>query len=125
MKYISNAFSLNMLSDPTCYIKTRRIGSSEIPADVVSVIGHADTASVVSSILGRNIPANRINVVLNEDDVLYVAQYKGPRLPEGATALPEGASLEFLEVKVSNMTCRNCRAVDCNTCNLMSWFQEV
>lgn len=84
-KYLGNSFSLNMLAyDEFTLIRARNITPAEVPADAVSVIGHADTARVVSGILGREIPANRANVTLESDDILYVAQYKGPRLEEGA-----------------------------------------
>ena len=99
-KFISNAFSFNMMSiEDDIVIRVRKVSPSDIPHDVESVIGHPDTATVVSNILGFDTPFNRVNLVLSNDDVLYVAQYKGPRLPEGATQLPEGATLEFLEIK--------------------------
>ena len=64
----------------------------------VSAIGHADTAAVVSSIIGIEIPMNRINVALKQGDVLYVAQIVGGRLPEGAKTLPEGVKIAFKRV---------------------------
>jgi hypothetical protein len=53
---------------------------------------------VVGSLLGREVPMNRATVQLTAGDVLFVAQYSGPRLPEGATSLPDGAKIEFLRV---------------------------
>lgn len=67
-----------------------------MPADCISAIGHADTARVVSNILNRDVQANRISLTLSEGDTLYVAQLTGGRLPEGATTLPEGFTLESL-----------------------------
>lgn len=104
-----------------------------------SVIGHADTAKIVSRLLfdckrcapvgsldnpdykvpvdcaasGCNcdkcenwtsnyeLPANRASVKLEPGEKMIVAQYSGPRLPEGTTALPEGAKIEFILVEVS------------------------
>jgi hypothetical protein len=63
-----------------------------------SGIGHADTANVVSSILGIEVQVNRINITLEPTDELIVAQYIGPRLPEGATELPEGSTIKFYHV---------------------------
>ena len=37
---------------------------------------------------------------MDEGTTLFVGQYKGPRLPEGATALPEGAIVEWAMVLV-------------------------
>lgn len=122
MKYISNAFSLNMMTiDDFSLVRIKKVSASEIPADVQSVIGHPDTASVVSNILGFETPYNRVSLSLEHDDVLFVAQYKGPRLPEGATELPEGATLEFLEVSMKPEGCSGCPGVDCNLCGIISW----
>lgn len=121
-KYISNAFSFNMMSiEDFSLIRVKKVSPSDIPHDVESVIGHPDTATVVSNILGFETPFNRANLVLDGDDVLYVAQYKGPRLPEGATKLPEGASLDFLEVTMKPKGCAGCPGVDCNMCTMLSW----
>ena len=100
MTYISNAFSLQMLQTANADIAIRGVESAEIPADATSAIGHADTAAVVSDILGREVPCNRMNVSLEKGDVLYVAQVMGGRLPEGATTLPEGFRLEFRRVEI-------------------------
>lgn len=126
-KYISNAFSFGMMpsGEDFSLIRVKKVAPSEIPHDVESVIGHMDTATVVSNILGFKTPFNRANLVLDGDDVLYVAQYKGPRLPEGATRLPEGASLEFLEVTRKPKGCAGCPGFDCNLCTMHSWMQGV
>lgn len=122
MTYLGNSFSLNMISiDSFALFRARKVEPYDVPVDAISVIGHADTAKVVSGILGREIPANRVNVTLNEGDALYVAQYKGPRLEEGATKLPEGATLEFIEVTL-RPGCDGCPAVDCNSCSMQSWI---
>lgn len=63
-----------------------------------SCIGHASTARILSSLLGQEVPVNRCNVQLGHFDTAIVAQYHGPRLPEGATTLPEGATIEFYKV---------------------------
>lgn len=123
MKYISNAFSMNMMTvDDFSLVRIKKVSASEIPADVKSVIGHPDTASVVSNILGFETPYNRVSLTLESDDVLYVAQYKGPRLPEGATELPEGATIEFLEVSMRPEGCSGCPGIDCNLCSMISWM---
>lgn len=99
MTYLGNAFSLQMVDFPAT-ICVREVSSSDIPADCVSCIGHADTASVVSGILGREIPANRTSIKLVSGDKLYVAQLTGGRLPEGSTTLPDGFRLTFVEVSL-------------------------
>ena len=96
--YLGNAFSLQMLpSDGNVSVET--VSAEDIPMDIVSCIGHADTANVLTNILGMEVPVNRMSVTLHEGDVLYVAQIVGGRLPEGATTLPEGFSFKFMKVK--------------------------
>ena len=95
---ITNAFSINMLS---C---SMNISFTQIPLTMArrlmahggfeSAIGHESTAAVVSSLLGVEVPCNRTTVTFDGTGML-VAQYKGPRLPEGATSLPEEASIEW------------------------------
>ena len=99
---VGNAFSLNMLQDSEGTIAFRKLSQEEVKQllqeGFVSAVGHEDTARVLSNMLGVDIPANRTNVVLDEDTTLVVAQYRGPRLPEGTTKLPEGATIEFYAV---------------------------
>ena len=118
MHILVNAFSLGMLPlEAMMYIiRVKKISSNEVPADVESAIGHTDTAKVVSSMLGFEVKPNRVSIKMSESDVLYVAQYTGPRLPEGATTLPEGASLEFFEVTFYKEGCRGCHEYDSGTC---------
>jgi hypothetical protein len=66
----------------------------------ISAIGHQDTANILTNLLGIAVFVNRVNVVLDNDTTLIVAQYKGPRLAEGTTTLPEGAKIEFYKVKL-------------------------
>jgi hypothetical protein len=65
-----------------------------------SAVGHADTATVLGSQLGMSVPTNRCNVSLKKGDVVMVGQYRGPRLPEGATTLPDGATIQWLKVSL-------------------------
>jgi hypothetical protein len=66
----------------------------------VSAIGHADTARLVGEQLGIELPADRRSVTLG-NEIMLVAQYTGPRLPEGATELPQGARIEFFAVRLA------------------------
>jgi len=77
--------------------------------DVAVAIGHTDTAAVVGGLLG--LPENDIarmveaaktrpTVKMTNGDKAVVAQYIGPRLPEGVTKLPEGARIEFFLVEL-------------------------
>ena len=101
--YILNAFSLNMVvGDADVSVReVSRAMAASLAANCPSAVGHADTAAVFSSVLGVEIPCNRATVALKEGDVALVGQYSGPRLPEGATSLPEGAAIKWLVVGVN------------------------
>lgn len=100
---LTNAFSINMLHGTSMvhFIEITAEKAKEYidKADqFVCAIGHADTAAVVGGILGIDLKPNRVSVTLDFPEKLIVAQYTGPRLPEGATTLPEGATIKFWEV---------------------------
>ena len=99
-KFLVNAFSIQMLSGPAT-VKFDEIAPEDIPADVVSAVGHADTAAVLSDILGFEVPMNRISVSLDESTELFVAQLIGGRLPEGSAFLPEGFKFKFFRVTIA------------------------
>ena len=98
-KYLVNAFSIQMLQKGGL-VRFEEIDATEVPADVVSAIGHADTANVLTNMLGFPVSMNRMNVALDENTELYVAQLIGGRLPEGTTTLPEGFSFKFYRVTI-------------------------
>ena len=104
--YVGNAFSLSMLdkhgqSRSPLYLgsaaaaKERIANWQEYGAEIVSCVGHADVAAIFCQLLGRYIPVNRVSVKLDDHSCILVGQYSGPRLPEGATTLPEGATIEW------------------------------
>lgn len=111
--YVANAFSLNMVPN--------FVGKLDIQSGVSAVgildslymsdkfqldncIGHQDTDAVVRDILfqdGISIPCGeRKSVSLEQGDILLVAQYSGPRLPEGTTRLPEGSKITWITVQI-------------------------
>ena len=108
MVYFGNAFSLGML------VRDAQITVTSVISDEVklyeldrntclkgrSIVGHADTAACLATLLRVAVAFNRESVKLVPGDTLYVAQYSGPRLPEGTTTLPEGAGFKFLRVDV-------------------------
>lgn len=89
--YVLNAFSLQMVELP-CVVKFTEVDS--LPSDLVSAIGHADTAHVLG------FEPNRVNVSLKKGETAYVAQLTGGRLPEGSTTLPEGFHFKFIKVEI-------------------------
>lgn len=101
-----NAFSLNMVKVEECSIKMKEISllsAKEIlmSESVKSYVGHSDTCGILSSLLGVEVVFNRSTFYFDGDNSdAIVAQYNGPRLPEGSTELPEGASFKFFMIKV-------------------------
>ena len=109
--YLLNAFSANMLADFPISVIFTEIGPAAARLALVcieadgdsweSAVGHADTARVFEAVLGDVIvPCNRATVILRAGDTAILGQYSGPRLPEGATEMPEGASIKWLLVQV-------------------------
>lgn len=111
--FITNAFSLAMLAGDSLWMDyrlvVRRLADDEakrllqVCAEagyrLVSGVGHADTARVFSDLLGTEVPMNRVNIDLCGLDLLLVGQYSGPRLPEGTTVLPEGATIKWFTIE--------------------------
>ena len=110
---VTNAFSINMLAKrdaraldfiPLTIAEARGAVSYN---EIASAIGHADTARVVAHLLDvperaeewAAIAATRPTLRWDGEDELLIAQYSGPRLPEGATALPDGAEIQFWLVR--------------------------
>lgn len=98
---IGNAFSLSMVA-PSATIMVSPLAAEDVgKLPLESAIGHADTAFLVGQLVGQPLVANRANIALKSGDSMVVAQYIGPRLPEGAKELPDGARVEFRLVEVS------------------------
>ena len=102
--YLLNAFSANMLAAFPASVLFTEISVEEARAlapSLTSAVGHADTAAVFAAVLESPVAQNRASVSLRVGDVAVLGQYRGPRLPEGATTLPAGATIQWLRVTVS------------------------
>lgn len=100
---ILNAFSVNMLGRLPASVVFTEVSLDEARAlahGCESAVGHADTAAVFTDVLGVAVPAQRATVTLNKGERALLGQYRGPRLPEGATHLPDGATIQWLTVDV-------------------------
>ena len=104
---LSTAFSLSMVFDMIpannnefagLLVSIKEVPPEALPADLYSVVGHRDTARLLSGILGREVPVNREIYKVSPGDILYVAQYIGPGLLGGDTQLPKGAVMKFYKV---------------------------
>lgn len=106
MLYFANSFSLQMLNlERVNYIEITPLTQEEVKKlllekDFISIIGHKDTANILTNILNIKIPYNRISIKLNLEDTLIVAQLTGGRLPENCLTLPDNFKFEFLKVNI-------------------------
>ena len=103
MLYVGNAFSLSMISSLSATLQVKNLTLEEAQMlvasnEFVSAVGHADTAAVYSNELGTVVSMNRIKVALSSDDQVLVGQLVGPRLPEGATTLPDNIQIQWILV---------------------------
>jgi len=102
MIILSNAFSISMLPEFPANIIFEKLSDEEVKNLLAggfrSTVGHSDVARIIAERIGMEVPVCRDKTILGKNDILVVAQYIGPRLPEGATSLPEGARIEFFKV---------------------------
>lgn len=107
--YLGNAFSLGMMDcvglGSRVNVEIRHLTLAEVvwilgQGEWTSCVGHQDTANLFSELLGVPVAMNRISTSLAIGDSLIVGQYNGPRLPEGATSLPEGATIRWFSLSV-------------------------
>lgn len=94
--YIGNAFSTKMLDAPQT-VKFEEVTADEfnsIKNTATSAVGHQDTANVL------DVEMNRISLKLKENDVLYIAELQGGRLPEGVTTLPKGFAFKYIKCEI-------------------------
>ncbi|MEM4557960.1 MAG: DUF1874 domain-containing protein [Desulfurococcaceae archaeon] len=95
MVYVVNSFSLGMLSHPQATLQVRELGLEEarslIQGGFVSAVGHQATAEILSTLLGANVPYNRVQVKLERGDKVLVFQLL-TRLEEGRVLTREEIS---------------------------------
>jgi hypothetical protein len=90
-----NSFSLNMLPRFPLMVRftewTSTTGATPpFLEKMESCIGHEDLARLIG------VKCNRCSVTLALGEIFLVAQYIGPRLPEGTTVLPEGSHIKWI-----------------------------
>lgn len=79
MRYLGNTFSINMLGRDLQKLYFIRMNTESVckwcEQPFESVVDHESTAKLFSSLLGRIIPYNRTNLILEPGDSLIVGQY--------------------------------------------------
>ena len=108
-RYLGNAFSLGMLDcltgETPVSVECTAMTLDEARAYVqrnrpTSTVGHLDTAELYSAMLGDTVEMRRVSTSLLDGDEILVGQYNGPRLPEGARTLPEGAKVRWILARI-------------------------
>lgn len=103
--YILNAFSINMLKDFPCAVLIEDVTdffdnnikdtmNDLLKSGYKSYVGHADLANIIG------VPFNRESVTINKGGVAIVVQYRGERLPEGTTQLPENSEIRIYKITI-------------------------
>jgi len=98
---VTNAFSINMLEAKRQEIDFKPLTVDEareflLEGPFETAVGHGDTSAILTAHVGVLIQANRVNVeFIPHATRLIVGQYRGPRLEEGTTELPEGATIQW------------------------------
>jgi len=102
MIYLTSSFSLQMIKRYPLRAIIEEITKDQFIEGLrfgfYGAIGHEPTASMMTNDLGMFIKYNRDRVTVIEGDQLYVWQYSGGRLPEGARVLPVGGEIRYLRV---------------------------
>lgn len=103
---LGNAFSLNMLdATEVTNLSVKPLSLEEarqaLSSGFTSVVGHSSTSCLFSSLLELDVETARATVKLERGVQLLVGQYSGPRLDEGVTTLPDGATLVWLLVELA------------------------
>ena len=94
--YLGNAFAGSMVIGRAEIIKDDidEETAAIIAKNAKSVIGHQQTADILTKRFGYPVAFNRENLRLETGDILVTAS-ANKRLPEGVTELPEGYELVF------------------------------
>ena len=101
---IANAFSLSMLPRyetyaassywlyvqklPLCAVRRIIERAQKMGVPIISAVGHASTAQLLSKLLGIEVPASRTAITMNAETMLIVFQLL-ERLPEGKVLTEE------------------------------------
>lgn len=102
--YLLSSFSVNLLAHFPAYVQFDPLTVEEARAVLSegfeSVVGHADTAALFTTLLGVEVPVCRATVSLPPGVWAVLGQYRGPRLQEGCSRLPGGASIAWFRVSL-------------------------
>jgi len=106
MRYLTNAFSIQMLSgllrhDKDTIVQFRLLETEEVKEmlltkEFVNAIGHQGTVEFLNKMFGLNLTVERRQITVNHGDTLIVVMPFGARLPPG-TELTAEKMMELYE----------------------------
>ena len=104
MNVLVNAFSVNMLNGDNHAVDFCPISGEEahrfLSGGFKSFIGHESTATLLSHQLGLDVEYIRQSYRFMPNDIVVLAQYTGPRLPDHAIQLTDGASIRWWQIRI-------------------------
>ncbi len=102
--FLANAMSISMLPPQGATVRISPITVGEVRALLAegfqSAVGHPSTAQVLSTLLGVEVPPNRVSISLQVGDTLVVFQL-GVRLEEGKILSSEEVATLYREGKAT------------------------
>lgn len=104
--FISTTFSINMLKNTLrtgglATVDVEEVLPRDIPKeDLESAVAYEDAARVLSTMFNTEIKVNKSSVQLDDDSDLYVANFIGGRIPDGADVLPGNMDVRFYRVSL-------------------------
>jgi hypothetical protein len=104
--YLINAFSVNQLAQFPIQVHFEEITIDQakmiLSQGYISAVGHEQTALLYEKQLGFEIPWQRIHIALSPGSSAVLGQYRGPRLTEAATSLPDNAHIQWYKVVIKS-----------------------
>lgn len=99
--YLTTTFSPSMLA-VGCRAVITECKLSDVPASAESAVGHAVTAKVLSVLLGREVPFNRVNLLLRPGDEVYavIPQFRAEEAREFTKEEVEDAGYRAFKVMI-------------------------
>ena len=102
MRYLTNTFSPLMMGENVSAV-VRPAEITDVPADCQSAVSHKVTAGVLSALLGRDIPFNRVNLTLKSGDTVFcvIPDFRASEAREFTRAEVEGAGYRVFRVDIA------------------------
>lgn len=102
--FLLNAFSVNQLTVFPAEVRFEEVALDQarllVRNGFISAVGHKQTAALFSHMLQAEVTCHRVDAALAPGSSALLGQYRGPRLAEGTTALPDDAQVRWYCITV-------------------------